>query len=77
MDIILVITFVVLGIAFFILEIFFLPGISIGGIGRTIFPMSFLLILIGTTILYVSLAFFLFHKGLKHYSSSNLMGTRG
>ena len=37
MDIILVITFVVLGIAFFILEIFFLPGVSIGGIVGTIF----------------------------------------
>ena len=37
MDIILVITFVVLGIAFFILEIFFLPGVSIGGIVGTLF----------------------------------------
>ena len=37
MDLILVITFVVLGIAFFILEIFFLPGVSIGGIVGTLF----------------------------------------
>ena len=37
MDIILVITVVVLGIAFFILEIFFLPGVSIGGIVGTLF----------------------------------------
>ena len=37
MDIVLVITFVVLGIAFFILEIFFLPGVSIGGIVATLF----------------------------------------
>lgn len=35
-----------------------------------------LLVLIGTSIIYVSLSFFLFHKGLKHYSSSNLMGAR-
>ena len=37
MDLILVITFVVLGVAFFILEIFFLPGVSIGGIVGTLF----------------------------------------
>ena len=37
MDIILVITFIVLGIAFFVLEIFFLPGVSIGGIVGTLF----------------------------------------
>lgn len=37
MDIILVVTFIVLGIAFFILEIFFLPGVSIGGIVGTLF----------------------------------------
>ena len=37
MDIILVITFVVLGIVFFILEIFFVPGVSIGGIVGTLF----------------------------------------
>jgi membrane-bound ClpP family serine protease len=37
MDIILVVTFVVLGIAFFILEIFFLPGVSIGGVVGTLF----------------------------------------
>lgn len=37
MDIVLVITFVVLGIAFFILEIFFLPGVSIGGVVGTLF----------------------------------------
>lgn len=37
MDIILVTLFVILGIAFFILEIFFLPGISIGGIVGTLF----------------------------------------
>jgi hypothetical protein len=37
MDIVLVITFVVLGILFFVLEIFFLPGVSIGGIVGTLF----------------------------------------
>ena len=37
MDIILAITFIVLGIAFFVLEIFFLPGVSIGGIVGTLF----------------------------------------
>ena len=37
MDIILVVTFVVLGIAFFVLEIFFLPGVSIGGVVGTLF----------------------------------------
>lgn len=37
MDIILVITFIVLGIVFFVLEIFFLPGVSIGGIVGTLF----------------------------------------
>lgn len=37
MDLILVITFIVLGILFFILEIFFLPGVSIGGIVGTLF----------------------------------------
>ena len=37
MDLILVITFIVLGIAFFIPEIFFLPGVSIGGIVGTLF----------------------------------------
>lgn len=37
MDLILVITFIVLGIIFFILEIFFLPGVSIGGIVGTLF----------------------------------------
>lgn len=37
MDIILVITFIVLGTAFFVLEIFFLPGVSIGGIVGTLF----------------------------------------
>jgi membrane-bound ClpP family serine protease len=40
MDIILVTTFIVLGIAFFILEIFFLPGVSIGGIVGTIFTVA-------------------------------------
>jgi membrane-bound ClpP family serine protease len=40
MDIILVATFIVLGIAFFILEIFFLPGVSIGGIVGTIFTVA-------------------------------------
>lgn len=38
-------------------------------------PIS-LLVLIITSIIYVSLSFFLFHKGLKRYSSSNLMGAR-
>ena len=37
MDIILVITFIVLGIVFSVLEIFFLPGVSIGGIVGTLF----------------------------------------
>ena len=34
------------------------------------------LILIGATILFVVLAFVIFHRGLKNYSSSNLMGAR-
>jgi membrane-bound ClpP family serine protease len=37
MDIFLVTLFVVLGIVFFILEIFFLPGVSIGGIVGALF----------------------------------------
>ncbi len=37
--------------------------------------MNFL-ILIGATIIFVSLAFILFHQGLRKYSSSNLMGAR-
>lgn len=47
-----VITFVVLGIAFFVLEIFFLPGISIGGIVGTLFTgaaMWYAFVKIGTT----------------------------
>ncbi len=35
-----------------------------------------LLILIGASILFVVIAFIAFHKGLKRYSSSNLMGAR-
>ena len=38
-------------------------------------PLNFI-ILIAATIIIVSLAFILFNKGLKHYSSSNLMGAR-
>lgn len=33
-------------------------------------------ILIGATIFYITLAFIMFNKGLKNYSSSNLMGVR-
>ena len=40
------------------------------------FSIVKLLILIGATILFVILAFVIFHKGLKNYSSSNLMGAR-
>lgn len=40
------------------------------------FELSKLIILILVTIVTISLAFILFHKGLKHYSSSNLMGSR-
>ena len=40
------------------------------------FNPIYLLILIIATITYISLAFILFNKGLKHYSSSNLMGVR-
>jgi len=40
------------------------------------FSLLKLLILIGSTILYVVLAFVIFHRGLKNYSSSNLMGAR-
>ena len=40
------------------------------------FSIIKLLIVIGFTIFIVSLAFFLFHIGLKSYSSSNLMGAR-
>lgn len=39
-EIALVIVFMILGIAFFILEIFFLPGISIGGIAGTLFVLA-------------------------------------
>ena len=38
-------------------------------------PIS-LLVLSSASIIYVSLAFILFHKGLKKYSSSNLLGAR-
>ena len=40
------------------------------------FSLLKLLILIGSTILYVVLAFVIFHRGLKNYSSSNLMEAR-
>ena len=40
------------------------------------FNPIYLLVLISATITYVLLSFFLFHKGLKHYSSSNLIGVR-
>lgn len=40
------------------------------------FSIAKLLILIGTTILFVILAFVIFHRGLRNYSSSNLMGAR-
>lgn len=40
------------------------------------FSLLKLLILIGSTILYVVLAFVIFHRGLRNYSSSNLMGAR-
>ena len=40
------------------------------------FELSKLIILVLATIVTVSLAFIFFHKGLKHYSSSNLMGSR-
>ena len=39
-------------------------------------PIYFIILIIAT-ITFVSLSFILFNKGLKHYSSSNLMGTRG
>ena len=37
MDITLVIVFMLLGIIFFLLEIFFLPGISVGGVAGVLF----------------------------------------
>lgn len=37
MDIAIIIVFMLLGIAFFVLELFFLPGISVGGVAGTIF----------------------------------------
>lgn len=40
------------------------------------FSLVKLLILIGATILFVVLAFVIFHRGLRNYSSSNLMGAR-
>lgn len=40
------------------------------------FNLVKLLILIGATILFVVLAFVIFHRGLRNYSSSNLMGAR-
>lgn len=42
----------------------------------TEFHMSTFLLVIGVTILLVSFAFFIFYKGLKKYSSSNLMNVR-
>ena len=35
-----------------------------------------LILLVVATIVFVTLAFILFNRGLKHYSSSNLMGAR-
>lgn len=40
MDIALVILFLFLGICFFILEIFFLPGISVGGVAGAVFSVA-------------------------------------
>lgn len=40
MDIALIIILMALGILFFILEIFFLPGISIGGVAGTVFTVG-------------------------------------
>ena len=40
MDIALVIIFLLLGILFFMLEIFFLPGISVGGVAGTAFVVA-------------------------------------
>lgn len=40
------------------------------------FSLCKFLLLLGVTILLVILAFVIFHKGLKNYSSSNLMGAR-
>jgi len=40
------------------------------------FNIIYLLIVVAVTILIVSLAFFIFYKGLKRYSSSNLMNAR-
>ncbi len=40
------------------------------------FNFSTFLIIIGVTILFIAVAFFLFYKGLKRYSSSNLMNVR-
>lgn len=40
MDILLVSIFLLLGIVFFLLEIFFLPGISIGGVAGTVFVVA-------------------------------------
>ena len=61
MDIILVITFIVLGIAFFILEIFFLPGVSIGGIVGTIFSAAgiwYAFAKLGTTVGWIVVSLF-------------------
>lgn len=40
------------------------------------FNLNYLLIIVGVTILLVSLAFFMFYRGLRRYSSSNLMIAR-
>lgn len=42
----------------------------------TNFNLGYFLIIIGTTILLIALAFLIFYKGLKRYSSSNLMVAR-
>lgn len=40
MDILLVIIFMILGIVFFLLEIFFLPGVTLGGVAGAVFVVA-------------------------------------
>lgn len=59
MDIFLVVLFLLLGIAFFLLEIFFLPGISVGGVAGTVFVVGgvwYAFTYLGTTAGWLSLA---------------------
>ncbi|MFI3297837.1 MAG: NfeD family protein [bacterium] len=84
MEITIVVIFMLLGIAFFILEIFFLPGISIGGVAGTIFVgaavwyafeylgafAGWLTLFLGTIALVLAIVVFLKSKTLERISLS-------